>query len=419
MVKAADRINRVPVLVAYNLPFRDCAPSTQPAAQPALLVQAWIDGFAAGIGDREAVVILEPDGLGIIPWYATSTAHSSGASLRRGQPATAAAERYEQLNYAVDALSANPGTSVYLDGTHSAWLNVGEITDRLLDGVERCRLLPQRVQLPVRRQRGAVRHRLLVHHLRDRRRAGRLRQLRQPVLERQPGEQLDRGRAEQLRRVERHRGRPGAEHGRDQLRYDLVLAGAEPSTHFVIDTSRNGVGPWQPPAGVYSNPEDWCNPPDRGLGLRPTASTTHCSTHTCGSRCPASRTVAASVAPADRSTPSAARSTRQRASGSRASPRADRVLDCRGCSDGSGAQPAEVVVGPGEVVTQHRLERLVGKYLSNSTPLASCRSMMMSSARLSRTILYWLRLSDTSPRHQHVVVIALEPHKQLRLRGTR
>ena len=29
---------------------------------------AWIDAFAAGIGSREAVVILEPDGLGIIPW---------------------------------------------------------------------------------------------------------------------------------------------------------------------------------------------------------------------------------------------------------------------------------------------------------------------------------------------------------------
>jgi endoglucanase len=53
-------------------------------------------------------------------------------------------------------------------------------------------------------------------------------------------------------------------------RYELVLGGTEPRTHFVIDTSRNGVGPWLPPAGKYSVPEDWCNPPDRGLGLRPT-----------------------------------------------------------------------------------------------------------------------------------------------------
>ena len=50
-------------------------------------------------------------------------------------------------------------------------------------------------------------------------------------------------------------------------------AGAAPTTHFVIDTSRNGQGPWTPPAGVYPDAQDWCNPPDRGLGMRPTTDT--------------------------------------------------------------------------------------------------------------------------------------------------
>ena len=36
--------------------------------------------------------------------------------------------------------------------------------------------------------------------------------------------------------------------------------------HFVIDTSRNGRGPWH-------GREEWCNPPRRGLGARPTTST--------------------------------------------------------------------------------------------------------------------------------------------------
>jgi endoglucanase len=36
------------------------------------------------------------------------------------------------------------------------------------------------------------------------------------------------------------------------------------SLHFVIDTSRNGRGPGR---------NDWCNPPRRGLGARPTADT--------------------------------------------------------------------------------------------------------------------------------------------------
>jgi endoglucanase len=44
--------------------------------------------------------------------------------------------------------------------------------------------------------------------------------------------------------------------------------------HFVVDTSRNGQGPWNPPANhPPGDPQDWCNPPDRGLGLPPTANT--------------------------------------------------------------------------------------------------------------------------------------------------
>jgi endoglucanase len=60
---------------------------------------------------------------------------------------------------------------------------------------------------------------------------------------------------------------------------------AVPSTHFVIDTSRNGQGPFN--AASYGNPPynqpasviatlnngGWCNPPARGLGVSPTVST--------------------------------------------------------------------------------------------------------------------------------------------------
>ena len=45
-------------------------------------------------------------------------------------------------------------------------------------------------------------------------------------------------------------------------------------THFVVDTSRNGQGAWTPPAGKYTgDPQTWCNPPGRGIGVRPTAHT--------------------------------------------------------------------------------------------------------------------------------------------------
>src|SRR6266487_4712556 len=61
----------VPVLVAYNIPFRDCAQFSAGGATSVADYKAWIDGFAAGIGNAKAVVILEPDSLGIIPFYTT------------------------------------------------------------------------------------------------------------------------------------------------------------------------------------------------------------------------------------------------------------------------------------------------------------------------------------------------------------
>src|SRR5450432_605165 len=62
---------RVPVMVAYNVPFRDCAQYSAGGALDTAAYEQWIDGFAAGIGDAPAVVILEPDGLGLIPYNTT------------------------------------------------------------------------------------------------------------------------------------------------------------------------------------------------------------------------------------------------------------------------------------------------------------------------------------------------------------
>jgi endoglucanase len=44
-------------------------------------------------------------------------------------------------------------------------------------------------------------------------------------------------------------------------------------THFVIDSSRNGMGPWNTAPYSVGTAQDWCNPPARGVGIRPTANT--------------------------------------------------------------------------------------------------------------------------------------------------
>jgi endoglucanase len=67
--------------------------------------------------------------------------------------------------------------------------------------------------------------------------------------------------------------------------YANALGATAATTHFIIDTSRNGLGPDSmqtyaaapddQPASVISSlaAGDWCNPPTAGLGIEPTAAT--------------------------------------------------------------------------------------------------------------------------------------------------
>jgi len=139
-MNAAERQDRTPVLVAYNLPYRDCSQYSGGGAANTMAYQAWIDGFARGIGHGEAIVILEPDGLGIIPynttiygvaeWCKPTVTDVSGNAVPA--PGASPADRYAQLNYAVDSLAAHaPRAAVYLDGGNSGWMSVGEAAHRL------------------------------------------------------------------------------------------------------------------------------------------------------------------------------------------------------------------------------------------------------------------------------------------------
>ncbi|MES1207000.1 MAG: glycoside hydrolase family 6 protein [Pseudomonadota bacterium] len=139
MERAASE-GRVPILVAYDIPFRDCAQYSSGGAADTASYEAWIAGFARGIGRRKAVVILEPDSLGIIPyntttagfaeWCKPTVVDATGATVPA--PGASSDERYAQLQGAIATLAAAaPGASVYLDGTHSDWLGVGEAAFRI------------------------------------------------------------------------------------------------------------------------------------------------------------------------------------------------------------------------------------------------------------------------------------------------
>jgi endoglucanase len=282
--RAADK-GQVPVLVAYNIPFRDCAQYSAGGATTVDEYEAWIDGFAAGIGNYNAVVLLEPDGLGIIPWYTNRDGALEWCQPGEANAATASAERFEMLNYAVDALKAKPNISVYLDGTHSGWLRIDENADRLVKaGVARADgffLNVSNYQFTVNSAvygnwvSSCIAYATTVspgdfgacpnQYWNGGPLPSKIAQLFgewNGVAMSPYGVWSDDSLVQSLN--------PSG----INLRYANMLGSVVPATHFVIDTSRNGQGPWLAPADhPAGDPQDWCNPPDRGLGLRPTANT--------------------------------------------------------------------------------------------------------------------------------------------------
>ncbi len=260
-VKAAARQHAVPVLVAYNLPFRDCAQYSAGGATDTKAYLAWIRAFAAGIGNRPADVILEPDSLGIIP---NNT--DLGGNLEWCRPTAPGAtpeERYRALNGAVTALTRHPATKVYLDGTHSGWLSVGDISQRL-------------VRAGVQRARGFF---LNVSNFQTTSRQLKYGTWISECMAYATAVQGDAARTDRFKACgsQYYPADPNDEstwYKTDEW-YAANLGNAVPKAHFVIDTSRNGQGPWAGPADYPAglDPEVWCNPPGRGLGLRPSTRT--------------------------------------------------------------------------------------------------------------------------------------------------
>jgi endoglucanase len=267
IVTDAAAEGKVPVIVAYNVPFRDCQQYSAGGAANTAEYRAWIDGLASGIGNSAAAVILEPDGLGIIPHYTSITGTAEWCRPAELDPATAANDRFDQLNYAVDSLTARPNTAVYLDGTHSGWLGAGDAAHRLVRaGVQRADgffLNVSNYELTERLMKYGTWVSKCIHYGTNPAEGGwRLGHFDWCASQYFPANPSDFSTWALT----------------DQWYADNVDNAPNAPTpqtlaHFVIDTSRNGQGPWSAPAGKYSDPEVWCNPPGRGLGDRPTTHT--------------------------------------------------------------------------------------------------------------------------------------------------
>ena len=104
----------LPVFVAYNIPGRDCGQYSAGGANGSDAYKRWIRTFANGLGNRKAVVILEPDALA-------------------GMNCLSAALQQERLNLIHDAVRVlkGKGAAVYIDAGHARWVSPPEIADRL------------------------------------------------------------------------------------------------------------------------------------------------------------------------------------------------------------------------------------------------------------------------------------------------
>lgn len=115
-------------------------------------------------------------------------------------------ERFDLMSYAVDKLTANPAAVVYVDAGHSRWLAADDMAARLNS-------------VGVGKARGFSLNTANFYTTDE------------------------------------------------EIGFGETISGLTNGAHYVIDTSRNGVGP------APESPLNWCNPTGRALGVAPTTDT--------------------------------------------------------------------------------------------------------------------------------------------------
>ncbi|MCW2629903.1 MAG: endoglucanase [Mycobacterium sp.] len=114
-ISAAQATGAMPVLALYGIPHRDCGSFAAGGFTTAAAYRGWIDGIASDLGSSRAAIVLEPDALAMADCL----------------PPDQRQERFDLMRYAVDTLTRNPATAVYIDGGHSRWVSADGMAARL------------------------------------------------------------------------------------------------------------------------------------------------------------------------------------------------------------------------------------------------------------------------------------------------
>ncbi|MDB5180145.1 MAG: hypothetical protein JWN12_777 [Candidatus Saccharibacteria bacterium] len=115
VVSAANASGTVPVLVFYNIPDRDCGGYSASGSSSYTTYLQWVTQAAAGIANRNAVVILEPDAV-------------AGADCL---PSNSQSDRYQAISQAVGIIKAQANAYVYIDAGNPTWQTPATIASRL------------------------------------------------------------------------------------------------------------------------------------------------------------------------------------------------------------------------------------------------------------------------------------------------
>lgn len=110
LTRQASAAGKSALLVAYDIPERDCGGYSAGGAPSAAAYRQWITAVADGIGDRAATVIVEPD--------AIAQSLMPGCALT----STTRADRLSLLRFAVQTLKVHANTTVYLDAGNPGWI---------------------------------------------------------------------------------------------------------------------------------------------------------------------------------------------------------------------------------------------------------------------------------------------------------
>src|SRR5690606_31625127 len=116
-VGAAAAAGKIPIMVVYAMPNRDCGGPSAGGAPNHTAYRAWIDEIAAGLRNRPAVIILEPDAL---PILTNCTSPSEQAEVQASM--AYAGKKFK---------AASSQAKVYFDAGHDAWVPADEMASRL------------------------------------------------------------------------------------------------------------------------------------------------------------------------------------------------------------------------------------------------------------------------------------------------